>query len=373
MKFFKQKGILSIFIVIFIALGIGIVLNITHNTQSISENEVRSHLEQMYDAEVAGVTLKHDVYKAVITKSGVFYLVEMNPVTGDVYSLEQTEEFVSDKLNGATEKKANVDEEKTLEISEQPLLENSDESNSAAIVETVKPPAKIVITEMPKISSTDSETTKTPNSTIPTSPKGLKSTQLKLEEKPIEEKEEKQINEIIKFAIKDVLKLEQSKTEETKTDKTKDEKPKEEIAKVEGTKTETAKTETAKIETVKEESTQKETSKAEEVKVDETQTTPAKTLSIQSDSKKTNTDSKNEKTATVLITEEQAIKTAQQQVKGTVENSSFVKTNEGGYYLIVMKASLPDNDSKEASKTKQNKATIQVHAISGKVLSVTWE
>ncbi|MFF2753580.1 PepSY domain-containing protein [Psychrobacillus sp. NPDC058041] len=368
MKFFKQKGILSIFIVIIVALVIGIVLNITHNPQSISENDFRSHLEQMYDAEVAGVTMKQDVYKAVITKSGVYYLVEMNPVTGDVYSLEQTDEFVDDKPSNKTEKSAKVDEENTLEISEQPLLETNDEIKTTAIVEIVKPPAKIIITEKPQNLSIESDTTKTTKSTVVVSPKGLKSIQSKLEEKTADDKDEKQIKEIIKFAIKDVLKLEQSKAEETKTDKTKEEKPKEEVAKGE-----VAKTETVKTESVKEESTQIESSKTDEVKVEESQTPPAKTLTIQSDTKKTDTESKNEKTSTILITEEQAIKTAIQQVKGTVENSSFVKTNEGGYYLVVMKASLPETDSKEASKTKKSKATIQVHAISGKILSVTWE
>ncbi|MER2010640.1 MAG: PepSY domain-containing protein, partial [Psychrobacillus sp.] len=69
-------------------------------------------------------------------------------------------------------------------------------------------------------------------------------------------------------------------------------------------------------------------------------------------------------------TPEQATKIAQQQYKGTVDSNSFIKTNEGGYYLIVMQTA--DGNSKD-SKDKKTKATIQVHAISGKILSVTWE
>ncbi|WP_391120223.1 PepSY domain-containing protein [Psychrobacillus sp. L3] len=364
MKFFKRKGFLSVFIAIFAAFGVGILLNITHKTQSISENEVRSQLEQMYDAEVAGVTMKQDVYKAVITKSGTFYLVEMNAVTGDVYSLEQTDEFDLDKQIVVSEDSAKDVKGNTLEIQEQPLLQSSDETNFTAKVEIVKPPTKIVITEKPKNANTKSATTQSRKSTVAISPKGLKSTQTKVEEKLPEEKQIKE-EKTIKEVIKDVLKSESSKTEEAKVEKDKD---KEDVSKVEQTKTEVAKTEI-----VKEESPLSETSKLEDTKAEEQQTTPIKPLAIQSDAKKPDADSKTDKAPTVLISEEQAIKTAQQQIKGTVESNSFVKTNEGGYYLIVMKASLSDTDSKEGSKTKQSKATIQVHAISGKILSVTWE
>ncbi|QFF98138.1 hypothetical protein PB01_04505 [Psychrobacillus glaciei] len=367
MKFFKRKGFLFVFIAIIVAFGIGILLNITHNTQSISENEIRSQLEQMYDAEVAGVTMKQDVYHAVITKSGTFYLVEMNAVTGDVYSLEKTNEFDIDQQSDVSKDSAEGVEENTLEILEQPLLESSDETNSTAKVETVKLPTKIVITKKYQNEIMKSEISQPQKSVVMIAPKGLKSIQTKVEEKATEEKQFKE-EKPIKAVIKDVLKSESSKTDEAKVEK-------DDVSNVEQIKTEVAKTEI-----VKEESALLETSKTEDAKAEEQQTLPIKSLMIQSDakkpdadSKKPDTDSKNDKAPTVLISEEQAIKTAQQQIKGTVESNSFVKTNEGGYYLIVMKVSLSDSDSKEGSKTKQSKATIQVHAISGKILSVTWE
>lgn len=369
MKFFKRKEFISTFIVITIALGTGILLNITQNNkQLISENDVRSQLEQMYDAEVTDVTKKQDVYKAVILKSGVVYVVEVNAVTGNVYSLEQTDEFVVEEFIGTSEESVESVTEETLAILEEPLLTSENTANSVAIVETVKLPTKIIITEKPKSSTTKSEATKTSKILEIISPKGVKSSQSIVQEKPVEEKGEKLITEVIKDAIKDVLKSEPSKIEEIK-----EAKPKEEGTKTEVAKTEDTKTEAVKTDSVKEEPAKTESSKKDEPKTEETQVTVVQSLTAQSEEKKTETVPKTEKATTILIIEDQAIKIAQQQIKGTVESSSFVKTNEGGYYLIVMKASLTESDSKDAAKAKQTKATIQVHAISGKVLSVTWE
>ncbi|TQR21320.1 PepSY domain-containing protein [Psychrobacillus vulpis] len=364
MKFLNIKGFLPSIITITVLIGIGILINISQKNQPpITEHEVRSQLEQMYDAEVAGVTMKKDVYNAVITKSGAVYLVEMNAVTGDVNSLEQTDEFIIEKTSNMQEETIEFPLEETLAIMEQPVIKKDAKTDNVAKVEMVKPPTKIVITEKPKNDTTKSDVVETPKTTENTSPKGLKSAQSKVEVKPSEEKAEKPIKEVLKDAIKEVLKQEASKTEETKTDV-----PKEEVAK-----TEVAKVEVSKPETVKEESTKPDTSKTEETKIEEKQN-PSQSLTAQTEEKKPDGEAKNEKpSTTVLITEEQAIKIAQQQQKGTVETSSFVKTNEGGYYLIVMKISMSESDSKESSKEKKGKATIQVHAISGKVLSVTWE
>lgn len=371
MKFFKRKGFVPVFSAILVAGGIVVLLVINENNkQSISENEARSHLERMFDAEVAGVTMKQDVYKALITKSGSVYVVEMNAVTGDVYSLEETDEFVVEKANDKKEESIDVTSEKTLEILEEPLLKIDDTTNSVTQVDIVKPPTKIIINEKPKSSSTILDTKEKSILAETITPKGVLSSQIKIEDKPsIVVKEEKPIKEVIKDALKDVLKPEASKTEETK-----EEKPKEEVAKTESIKTEVTKPETSKTEVAKEETTTKpESSKTEETKVGDTQVAAPPSQSVQTETKKPEAESKPEKPTTVLISEDQAIKTAQQQVKGTVENSSFVKTNEGGYYLIVMKATLPESDSKDTTKAKQTKATIQVHAISGKILTVTWE
>ena len=60
-----------------------------------------------------------------------------------------------------------------------------------------------------------------------------------------------------------------------------------------------------------------------------------------------------------LISESKAIEIAQSRLSGELEDVSFEKTNEGGYFLVEI-----DGDDDQD-------AVIQVHAISGKILSVT--
>ncbi|MET0961070.1 MAG: hypothetical protein ABWX58_12185, partial [Psychrobacillus psychrotolerans] len=94
MKFMKMN---KFFIVCFATLGIIVIVfivNIGSDQLPITENNVRTQLEQMYDAEVAEVKKNEDVYEAIIAKSGQVYLVEMNASTGDVNSLEHTDEFI---------------------------------------------------------------------------------------------------------------------------------------------------------------------------------------------------------------------------------------------------------------------------------------
>ena len=65
-----------------------------------------------------------------------------------------------------------------------------------------------------------------------------------------------------------------------------------------------------------------------------------------------------------LITQEQAIKIALGQIKSEivdeVDDFSYEKTDDGGYYLIEI-------DTKIIAK-----ATFQIHAISGKIMTVSW-
>lgn len=61
-----------------------------------------------------------------------------------------------------------------------------------------------------------------------------------------------------------------------------------------------------------------------------------------------------------LISREQAIQIALGQLKGEVDHVSFEKTNDGGFYLIEI-----DGEEEEA--------VFQIHAISGKILSVEWD
>ena len=71
-------------------------------------------------------------------------------------------------------------------------------------------------------------------------------------------------------------------------------------------------------------------------------------------------------TGTVLISKKQAIDIALGQLKGEVDDVDFIQTSDGGYYLVEIEL----ND-----KTDQrgDEAVFQIHAISGKVHSVTWD
>jgi len=62
-----------------------------------------------------------------------------------------------------------------------------------------------------------------------------------------------------------------------------------------------------------------------------------------------------------LITKEKAIAIVHGQLSGEIDDVSYEKTNEGGFYLI------------EIESTDGREGTFQVHAISGKIMSVTWE
>ncbi|WP_025783124.1 PepSY domain-containing protein [Sporosarcina sp. D27] len=67
---------------------------------------------------------------------------------------------------------------------------------------------------------------------------------------------------------------------------------------------------------------------------------------------------------TVLLTEQQAVQIALRQLNGEVDDVDFVKTSEGGYYLVEIEIDVDDGP---------DEATYQIHAISGKVMSVTWD
>ncbi len=67
---------------------------------------------------------------------------------------------------------------------------------------------------------------------------------------------------------------------------------------------------------------------------------------------------------TVLISKKEAIQIALSQLNGEVDDVDFVRTSEGGYYLVEIEV---DNDE------RGDEAVYQIHAISGKILSVTWD
>ncbi|MFC5589448.1 PepSY domain-containing protein [Sporosarcina soli] len=69
---------------------------------------------------------------------------------------------------------------------------------------------------------------------------------------------------------------------------------------------------------------------------------------------------------TVLISKNQAIKIALAQLKGEVDDVEFVPKSDGGYYLVEIEVD-DDNDK------RGDGAVYQIHAITGKIMNVTWE
>ncbi|MGE7944904.1 PepSY domain-containing protein [Lysinibacillus xylanilyticus] len=61
-----------------------------------------------------------------------------------------------------------------------------------------------------------------------------------------------------------------------------------------------------------------------------------------------------------VISKEQAMKIALQQLNGEVDSVDYKETEDGGFYLVEI-------------ETKNEEAVFQIHAISGKVMSVTWD
>ncbi|MCZ8542273.1 PepSY domain-containing protein [Psychrobacillus psychrodurans] len=391
MEFNKMK---RTFIVCIATVGIVVivfVVNIGSDSLLMTEKNVRTQLERMYDAEVAEVKKSDDkdVYEAIIAKSGQVYLVEMNATTGDVSSLKHTDEFIIEEIPVKTQEANEV-----LDMGPEVSPKNTKASSRGEIVESniisSNGTSKLVIIEKSKDSSAKVKVVENPNVS---DNKKLKQTTadkvVKTEDKPIKK--------VIKDAIKEVLASETTKpvetskedakketktenttkTEISNTDTAKADVRKSDTSKVDANKADTAKNEPSKTntspktDTAKSETSKSETTvKTESSKTEEQQKTVTSDIAVgKTDEKKTEV---TEKPVTVLITADEALKIAQQQQKGTVDSNSFVKTDEGGYYLIVMTATKTE-ETKESTKEKKTKATIQVHAISGKILSVTWE
>lgn len=70
---------------------------------------------------------------------------------------------------------------------------------------------------------------------------------------------------------------------------------------------------------------------------------------------------KSEKEAKVIITEDEAIKIALKQVKGQINDVDLETDDYLNYYLV------------EIDTQDEREATVQIHAITGEVLSITWD
>lgn len=66
-----------------------------------------------------------------------------------------------------------------------------------------------------------------------------------------------------------------------------------------------------------------------------------------------------------LITREEAIEIALEQLSGEVEYVNYKKTDDGGFYLVEIEQDNDDEDDLEA--------VFEIHAITGEIMSVKWD
>ena len=64
--------------------------------------------------------------------------------------------------------------------------------------------------------------------------------------------------------------------------------------------------------------------------------------------------------AATILSEQKIIAIAQKQLKGEVDSVEFYETADGGYYLVEI-------------ETSEDEATFQIHAITGKILSIAFD
>ena len=90
------------------------------------------------------------------------------------------------------------------------------------------------------------------------------------------------------------------------------------------------------------------------------ETTPAPDTEEQPDSQVEPSDMPTTDQKPILLTEQQVISIASAQFTGEVEDVDFENTADGGYYLVEI-------------DTAEEEVTVQIHAITGKILSVSFD
>ena len=95
--------------------------------EALPEQEIRSQLETIYDGEVKELVLDGSIYRAIVTKIGAEYEVEVDASTGKVLALFQTKESSKpDIVMGSGEGKDDAEE------AEPPVEDSVDQTGKSA-------------------------------------------------------------------------------------------------------------------------------------------------------------------------------------------------------------------------------------------------
>lgn len=107
MKIAKKPWVIPLIVTIVILVVVGLYIGSLLKTEKpLSDDEIRSQLEEMYGGTVDGLSLKNGIYVAELTRSGALYSAEIEAVTGKVLSLDQLSEVEVESPKVLTEEEA---------------------------------------------------------------------------------------------------------------------------------------------------------------------------------------------------------------------------------------------------------------------------
>ena len=88
MKIVKKPWVIPLLFSIIILVVVGLYIGSLLKTEKpLSDDEIRSQLEEMYGGTVDSLSLKNGIYVAELTRSGALYSAKVDGVTGKVLSL----------------------------------------------------------------------------------------------------------------------------------------------------------------------------------------------------------------------------------------------------------------------------------------------
>jgi len=107
MKITKKRWFIPLLATIIILLVVGLYIgNLVKTEKPLSNEEIRSQLEEMYGGTVDSLSLNKGIYEAELNRSGALYLAKVEAVTGEVLSLDQLSEVKVGSTKALTEKEA---------------------------------------------------------------------------------------------------------------------------------------------------------------------------------------------------------------------------------------------------------------------------
>ena len=107
MKIVKKPWVIPLIVTIVILIVVGLYIGSLLKTEKpLSNDEIRSQLEEMYGGTVNSLSLKNEIYVAELTRSGALYSAKVEAVTGKVLSLDQLSEVEVESPEVLTEEEA---------------------------------------------------------------------------------------------------------------------------------------------------------------------------------------------------------------------------------------------------------------------------